>query len=362
MDLIIFLTVLSILIVVHEFGHFIVAKRCGVRVERFSLGFGPKLLSRTHDGTEFTLCLIPLGGFVKMAGDERANCKGGREEFFSHPVGHRALIVIMGPVVNYVLAYLCLVLVFLMGNPVLSNKVGEVMKDYPAAVAGLLAQDVVVRIEGQAIEQWEDLQKQVSESKGATLSVEVLRQGLPLTLTITPRNDVLKNIFGQEEVVRVIGVRPAEEMVTVQYGPLVSLGKAAEKLWEITEMTYKALYRMLTLQMNPKEAMTGPIGIFFIIQKAAEMGFTYLVYITGIISASLAIFNLLPLPVLDGGHLLFLVIEKVRGRGLSPKADDLLSRVGLGLILTLALFVFYSDFERFGWIKKIHGFIRSLTG
>ncbi len=362
MDIIIFLIVLSILIVVHEFGHFIVAKRCGVRVERFSMGFGPKLFSKTYDGTEFMVCLIPLGGYVKMSGDERALCKGSAEEFFSHPIGHRAAIVVMGPVVNYVLAYLCLVLVFLLGYPNIANKVGEVMAGYPAAVAGLQTGDVVVRIDEQNIAHWEDLQQYVSESRGDSLRVKVLRQGQPLELSVIPKKDVLKNIFGQEEQVRVIGVKPSEDMVLLKYGPVESFGKAGQRLWEITHTTYKAFYRMLTLKMNPKEAMTGPIGIFFIVKKAASLGFTYLVYIMGVISASLAIFNLLPLPVLDGGHLFLLAIEKVRGRALSPRSDEFLNRVGLGLILSLALFVFYTDFERFGWIQKVLGFWKSLKG
>ncbi len=355
MDFITFFIVLSILILVHELGHFIVAKRCGVKVERFALGFGPKLLSRIYDGTEFALCLIPLGGYVKMAGDERTQCKGEAQEFCSQPIGHRALIVLMGPVVNYALAYVCLVLVFLLGYPCLSNKIGEAMTGYPAETAGLKTGDRILRINGQPMDHWEDVQTYISTSQTDSLVVDVQRDHETLSLTIIPRKDVLENIFGQKENVRVIGIKPTDEMILLRYGFGQSLTNAFHRLWEVTWMTYKALYRMMTGAMSPKDTMTGPIGIFFIVQKAAALGFTYLVYIVGTISASLAIFNLLPLPVLDGGHLLFLGIEKIRGRALSQKTDDAINKVGMSLILCLALFVFYIDFKRFGWIEKIVG-------
>ena len=353
MSVFIFIIVLSVLIVVHEFGHFAVAKSVGVEVERFSLGFGPKLWSRRYKGTEFMVCGIPLGGYVKMAGDERSACKGLPGEYFSKPIGHRALIVLMGPVVNYVLAFLCLCLVFFAGYPTLAPNVGKVMDDYPAAMAGLQEGDKILQIAGTEVVSWEDLQESVRTSEGRELAFLIQRDDTTLTKRITPREDVLENIFGQKETNWVVGVQPEEEIVTLRYGALESVGKAATKLWEITALTYKAIYRMATGAMSATKTMTGPIGIFLIIKEAAAMGFSYLLYIVGVVSASLAIFNLLPVPVLDGGHLALLAVERLRGRALPERVEEAAIRVGFSLIVGLALLVFYADFVRLGWIDKL---------
>ncbi len=352
MSFLIFLIVLSVLIIVHEFGHFVVAKALGVKVERFALGFGPKIISKVYGGTEFMLCVFPLGGYVKMAGDERDQCKGLPDEYFSKPPGHRSLIVLMGPVVNYLLAYLCFCLVFVLGYPTIASRVGEVLKGYPAEQSGLKAGDTIVRIEDKQILSWEDIQQTIATSVESQLDFEVLREDETHKISVTPQKEVLENIFGQKETVRVVGIKPVDEIIILKYPPHQSLVMAFLRLKEITTMTYKALYRMATGAMSPKETMTGPIGIFYIIKKAAEMGFPYLLYIVGVISASLAIFNLLPFPILDGGHLVLLGLEKVRGQALPKKVDETIARVGFSLIICLALFVFYSDFVRFGWIDK----------
>ncbi len=353
MGILVFIIVLSVLIVVHEYGHFAMAKSLGVKVERFAVGFGPKLFSWTSEGTEFALCLIPLGGYVKMAGDERSNCKGERDEFYAHSPGHRSLIVLMGPVVNYVMAYLCFCVVYIIGYPSIAPKVGTLMDDYPAKIAGLEVGDKILRIDALKMDGWEDIQKYIANSKNSSLEFFILRGNREMTKTVTPVIKSAENIFGQKENKRLVGIQPAEEIILLKYDAREAIGKSFEKIWEITYTTYKALYRMATGSMSAKDSMTGPIGIFFIIQKATAMGFSYLLYIVGIISASLAIFNLLPLPVLDGGHLFLAGIEKIRRRPLSQKIDEVISRVGLSFIICLALFVFYCDFSRLGWIDKI---------
>lgn len=361
MSILIFLAVLGILIVVHEFGHFMMAKRLGVRVERFAIGFGPKLFSVNYDDTEFALCLIPLGGYVKMAGDERSSCKGLTEEFYSKSPGHRALIILMGPVVNYVMAYICFVIVFATGYPTLSAKVGELINAYPAQLAGLEVGDKIIRIDRSPINSWEEMQRSIVASKDKELTFTVIRNGIELKKTITPAVKRLENIFGQKEDIRVVGIKPKEEIVILKYGFSQSLGKSAQQLFDITATTYKALYRIMTGAMSAKDTMTGPIGIYYIIKQAAALGISYLLYITGIISASLAIFNFLPLPILDGGHLFFLGIEKIRKKALSAKVDEAINRVGLTLILSLAVFILYSDMVRFGWFDKIIGLWRNFN-
>lgn len=352
---IVFAIVLGILIVVHEWGHFITAKKLGVRVEEFALGFGPTLWSKIHNGTNYMVKAIPLGGYVKMFGDDRTKLTGHPEEFYSQPPGHRALIVLNGPIVNFILAYICLFFVFILGYPDLSSKIGDVIKDYPAEKAGLMKDDEIVKINGEKLEGWTHLQTIVSQSTGPTLKLEILRKGQVVNLIITPRLEKQKNIFGQEKQTRLIGIRPAEDIVTYKYSPLASFKKAFDKLVEITVLTYKSFYFMLTGSMSAKESVTGPIGIFYIVKSATSMGFVHVLLILGLISASLAIFNLVPMIPLDGGHLFLLAVEKIRGKALPAKIDEYIARVGFSLIILLAIFVFYSDFARFGWIDKIKG-------
>ncbi len=350
---ILFIVTLSILIVVHEWGHFITAKRLGIAVERFALGFGPTIYSRKYNGTLYMINIIPLGGYVKMAGDERSQCSGKSDEFYSKPVGHRALVVFNGPVVNFVFAYLCLFVVFMVGYPDLSNKIGSVIEGYPAQAAGLQVGDQIVKVNDHPIERWTDLQEAIATSTGKSVQLKVVRNGQFVAKTIDPRVETSKSIFGKYHEVRLVGIRPAEDIITLQYNPAVAFVKAGQELLKITTMTYKAIFAMLTGSMSVKENVTGPIGIFYILQKAAEMGMSHVLFIMGVISASLAIFNLLPVIPLDGGHLFLLAVEKIRGRALSARTDEYIAKVGFSMIIMLALFVLYSDFSRFGFIDKI---------
>lgn len=371
MSLIIFIFILGLLVLVHEWGHFITARKCGIKVEQFALGFGPKLWSKVHDGTEYLLCAIPLGGFVKMAGDERDKCKGTSDEYFAKSVGQRALVVLMGPVVNLIVAYVCFWLVFMIGFVDLDAsakkvepRVGQILSASPAEKAGLVTGDKVLSIDGNEIKHWPDLQDYVMKSTLPQLVVEVERNGQVLTKTIVPEERLQKDIFGREHRTRRIGVGPVQikdsnDVVITRYGFFGSFARAGQELWEITVKTYGALYEMLIGMRSPKEAM-GIVGMFFVIKFAISVGFSFLLHIVGVISASLAIFNLLPLIPLDGGHLLLLGIEKLRGKALSMKTDLFISKAGFGLILALALFVFYVDFERIGLFDKIIHIFKSM--
>ncbi|HNV24178.1 MAG TPA: RIP metalloprotease RseP [Candidatus Omnitrophota bacterium] len=349
----VFVIVLSVLILVHEWGHFFAARRSGVKVERFSLGFGPKLFSKIYQGTEYLICLIPLGGYVKMAGDERSECKGAPDEFLSQSAGKRSLIVFSGPLVNFILAYVCFVFVFMLGYPDLSTKVGGLIENYPAQMAGLQIGDHIKAVNEISVSSWTQLQKNIKEANAEKITLKVLRNKEELFLTLYPKIEDRKNIFGQKQKMQLIGIRPKEEIVLLKYSWGESFIKSYEKLAEIVVMTYKSLYFMITGSMPLKDSVTGPIGIFFIIKSAAEMGLNHVLFILGVISASLAIFNLLPVIPLDGGHILLLAVEKIRGRILSEKTEEWIARVGFSLIMALAAFVFYSDFARFGWIDKI---------
>lgn len=355
MNLLIFIIVLSILVLVHEWGHFIAAKLLGVKVLKFSMGFGPKLFSRFYKGTEFMVCAIPLGGFVKMSGDERTECKGKKDEFYTHPVGHRAIIVLMGPLVNFAFAFICFYLTFLLGYPNLAPRIGKIMENYPAYTAGLQVGDRILQIDSKKIENWEDLQQYVTTSKGQSLHFRILRNGQSIEKEIVPQEKKTKNIFGKEETIRIVGIQPFEEVVFVRYGPQDAFKKSMEQLVGITVLTFKALYHVITGAMPAKDAFGGPIRIFDIVKDAAALGVSYLIYIMAIISTNLAIFNLFPIPILDGGHLLLQAIEKLRGRPLPLKIEEGLTKTGLALLLTLMVFVFYNDMDQAGWFQHLRG-------
>lgn len=361
MSLIIFLIVLSILVVVHEWGHFVTAKALGVRVLKFSVGFGKKLFSWTHDGTEFMICAIPLGGYVKMSGEERSACQGKKEEFFCHPVGHRALIVLMGPVINIVFAYLCFYVLCVTGYPVIGPnmppKVGQVMEGTPAAAAQLQIGDLIVAIDGKPIEKFTDLQEAVSKSAGQAMSFSIRRGEETMVKTIAPQQDVAEKEGGGTEQVWRIGVSP---LMLERYGVIPSFWVAMTKIGEITTLTFKGLYSVITGEIPAKNALAGPIGIFDIIKNAAAMGMTYLTFITAVISLNLAIFNLFPIPVLDGGHLLFFGIERLRGRPLSLKLEEGLTKLGMSLLLCLFVLVLYNDIDRIGWVEWIKNFVTKM--
>ena len=369
MSFLIFMFILSILILVHEWGHFITARKCGVKVEQFALGFGPKLFGWTRNGCEYCLCAIPLGGFVKMAGDERDKCSGDSAEYFAKSAGQRALIILMGPVVNLILAYLCFWAVFMIGyvDMDLSSKktapiVGQVLEHSPAQEAGLKLGDRVLSIDGQVVGHWTDLQDFVLNSRASHLIFMIKRNNQNIIVDVKPQEADQQDLFGRHHKSRRIGVGPipisnAQDIVVTRYGFFESFGKAGEELWNITLKTYQALYEMAIGARSPKEAM-GIVGMFFVIKFALTIGFAFVLHIVGIISASLAIFNLLPFIPLDGGHLFLIGLEKLRGRPLSIKTDLFISKAGFTLIIMLALFVFYSDFERIGLIDKMIKFFK----
>jgi regulator of sigma E protease len=276
----------------------------------------------------------------------------------------------MGPVVNYIAAYLCFVAVFFIGaidldasSKAVPPKVGKVMPGSAAQQAGFLNDDMILTIDGKKISNWADMQDMVMASSGKTLNVLVERSGQEVSLNVAPRLEKARDIFGRERETARIGIQPrqlekADRLVVKRYGFFESWVKGAEELGNITVKTYAALWEIVTGQRSAKEGVTGLIGIFFIVKFAAAVGFSFLLHIIGVISASLAIFNVLPLVPLDGGHLAFLGLEKLRGRGLSVKTEDIITKVGFGLFIALALFVFYVDFERIGLIDKIVGFFR----
>lgn len=358
-SLVYFIAVLSALVLAHEFGHFITAKRLKVGVQIFSLGFGPKLWSFKKDETEYRISAIPLGGYVKMAGDEPTErLEGKPNEFLSRSVGDRFKIIFAGPLLNYILAFIIFSVIFMFGSPTLTTEVGGFLKDYPAEKAGVLAGDKILTVDGKSVKYWEEMTAIIQKHPGGKIKILIDRKGSIIEKEITPITRKTKDIFGKETTIALIGVSPSQKIENVRYGFIDSLKMGGAKLITLTAVTYKALWAVMTGSLSVKESMTGPIGIFVVTGQAAKMGLIYLFHLMGILSASLAIFNLLPLPILDGGHILFLGIEKLRGRPMSLKTQEVIGNIGVAFLVILTVFIFYSDIVKFGVPGKIMGILK----
>jgi len=347
-SLLIFIFILGILILVHEFGHFIAAKKTRVRVEKFSLGFGPQLLKRKKNNTEYYISAIPLGGYVKLLGDNLEEYKGGADEYFSKPPGKRFWIIFSGPLLNYVMGFLFFWLVFFVGYPTLTTKVGGVLDGFGAQDAGIKVGDKITAVDGQKVNAWEEIQNIIKDRKtAARVSLSILRDNKEQEIGVWIREKKLSDQLGQELKVGLLGITPDyNEIIKVRHGLFESFSLGIKKTRELTVLTYKGLWRMITGKLSIRESVTGPLGIFYITSVAASIGLTAVLHLIAVLSVSLAIFNLLPLPVLDGGYILLLAIEKIRGKYLSLKAERIITKVGVTLLLSLAILVTYNDLLR----------------
>ncbi|MBI4982007.1 MAG: RIP metalloprotease RseP [Candidatus Omnitrophica bacterium] len=357
-SVLVFICILSILIVVHEFGHFMAAKKIGVRVEKFSLGFGTQLFKHKKGETEYSVSAVPLGGYVKLAGDSLEEFNAKDYEYLSKPAGKRFWVIVLGPLLNYLLGFLCFWLIFTVGYPALTAKVGGVMDGFGAKIAGIKPGDKVLEIDGEKVVFWEDLQKIIqAKSEASKVSLLVLRDSREEKIDVVIKQDQFSDILGQKHKVGLLGITPDDEFITVRKGVLDSFVLGWQKTWELTILTYKGLWRVVTGKLAIKESVTGPLGIFYITSKAARLGIIAILHLMAVLSISLAIFNLLPLPILDGGHIALLLVEKIRGRMLSLKTDKIITKVGMTLMISLAIFVTYNDVLRlFGdKIIKIFG-------
>ncbi|MCP4649316.1 MAG: RIP metalloprotease RseP [PVC group bacterium] len=353
-----FIFVLSILVVVHEFGHFIVAKLMKVRVETFSVGFGKKLISFTRGDTEYCVSAIPLGGYVKMSGDNPEEERQGNSwEFLSKPVGERAAIVAAGPLFNYIFAFIVFSIVFFIGFSVPTAKIGEIVADYPAQTAGVQEGDRIVSIAGENVKTWDELSAIIQQkTQNIPVSFEIERKNILQNVMITPKVIEEKNLFGEDIKIGVIGIRQSSEVTLVRFGVGESVIKGAQQVWMVTHVTYKMLSKVFTGQMSMRKSIAGPIGIFKITGDAAKTGFSSLLQIMALLSVSLAIINLFPIPVLDGGHLVFMFIEKIKGKPVSIKTQEVATRIGFALLLALMVFTVYNDLLRYDFFQKVCGF------
>jgi len=343
------LFVLSLLIIFHEWGHFLVARLCGVRVLRFSVGFGPVLLRRRVGETEFCLSAVPLGGYVKLLGENPAEPLRPEERpraFSEKPLWQRSLIVAAGPLFNLVLAWLVFALFFgVKGKPRVLPEVGKVLSGSPAEASGLRPGDLVLAVNGRPVRTWEELTARVRKEGLRPLLLEVRRDSRVLRIKVVPRVREVRNIFGEKERVPVIGIVASGRVLTEKISPFAALGEALVRVVELTRLTVVAIVKLLERAL-PLSSLGGPLLIAQMAGEQARQGFLALLLFSGILSVNLAVINLLPVPMLDGGHLVFYGIEALRGRPLSPRTQERIQKVGLALLIALMILVFYNDLAR----------------
>ena len=368
--------VLGILIFVHEFGHFIVAKLFNVKVEKFSLGFGPKLYGKQIGETEYLLSAFPLGGYVKMFGEGgaiegSATAASGETEkaydaesgetaddppelteaekarSFAHkPPLARIAIVMAGPVFNLVFAWLIFIVLCMMGIPTVTARIGEVLKDKPAAKAGVLKGDLVTGINGHKVSQWDEIAAMISSGKGQPIVLTVVRENRDLKFTITPEARISKNLFGESVKGHAIGIAAAGEIVTEYFGPYQALIRGSVQTWKVIDLTFMSLVK-LAQRVVPMDSVGGPIMIAKMAGETAQMGSSSFLAFMALLSINLGVLNLLPVPVLDGGHLFFFFCELIFRRPVNQKVREYAQQVGLFLLLGLMVLAFYNDIVRY---------------
>jgi regulator of sigma E protease len=354
-----FLFVLTIVVFFHELGHFLVARWNGVKVLTFSLGFGPELIGfNDRLGTRWKISAIPLGGYVKFFGDESeastpssaslaAMTPEERAGSFHHKrVGPRAAIVAAGPIANFILAIVIFTGVFtLFGKPTTSARVDKVQENSPAAAAGFQPGDIVLSIDGSKIDSFSDMQRIVGVESGRSLKFTVKRGDATVDLQATPEFREIKDSFGNAHRQGVLGITRATgpgDVVTERVDPLTGLWLGIKETWFVIDRTLAYIGGIFTGR-EAADQLGGPLRIAQISGQVATIGFTPLLHLAAVLSISIGLLNLFPVPLLDGGHLLFYLVEAVRGRPLSERAQEMGFRIGLGLVLMLMVFATYND-------------------
>lgn len=341
--------VLGVLIFVHEFGHFLVAKLLRVRVEVFSLGFPPKLISKQIGETDYRISVVPLGGYVKLLG-ENPHDEVPPEllpySFLHRPLWQRTSIVLAGPAFNFFFAVISLFLVFAFaGLPYMPTEIGRVVADSPAERAGLQAGDTIIEVDGTPVQRWEELSSQIRSYEGQPLTFTVQRDDQQLKFRLTPEKKEGLNIFGQKVEAYQIGVGSSERLATEEVGTFQAMQEGLFYSIRIAALTVQSIYKLIAREIST-DTLGGPIMIAQVAGKQAEMGLTNLIQFMAVLSVNLTLLNLLPIPVLDGGHLFFFFLEAVRGKPLALKHREMAQALGMVLILTLMVLVFYQDIMR----------------
>lgn len=362
-----FLVILTVLVFVHEMGHFLVARRNGVRVEVFSIGFGKEIFGWTDKyKTRWKFSMVPLGGYVKMFGDANAASQPSGDiaelsaeeqavAFHTKRLGQRFWIVIAGPLANFLFAWVILVGLFItVGQQFTPPEVGEVMPESAAAVAGMLPGDRILELNGVAIERFEDVQRIIRPNPEVRVDILVLRDGEQVALSAVPELSELSNNFGMTQKIGLLGItRGGVEYL--RHGFAEALWRAGGEVLFLSRATLEALGQIIVGNRSAKE-LGGPVRIAQMSGVFAQAGLVPTLGFMVMLSVTLGLINLFPIPMLDGGHLLFYIIEFVRGRPLGERAQEYSFRIGMALVLSLMIFVTMNDLiqlEVFDFIKNL---------
>jgi len=344
------LLVLGGLIFFHELGHFLAARVFGMGVSTFSVGFGPKLVRKVWGKTEYCLSAIPLGGYVALVGqdeDEEVPENFSKEELFSsRPPWQRLIVVAAGPLANLLLAWLlCWGLVYSYGKVEILPKLGALEENGPAAQAGMQPGDLVLAVNGVEIQHWRQLADKIATSGGSSLQLDVARDNRSLSLAVMPEPVMRKNVFGEDEPSFRIGIRAAGEYLIKQPGFFEAAVLGVERSGEMLSLTWQGLVKLVQRSV-PFDQLGGPVMIAQLVGSQAKEGLAGVLAIAALISINLAVLNLLPIPVLDGGHILFYSLETIMRRPLSRKVRDVATRLGFAFLICLILLVTFNDVLR----------------
>ena len=323
----------------------------GVKVLKFSLGFGPKLIGKKIGETEYQIAVFPLGGFVKLVGEnpeEEVKEEDRRRSFSLAPIWKRALIIGSGPFFNFFLAIVIFSMInIFVGIPLPpSSRIGEVSPGLPAEGAGLKKGDTVLSIDGETLTKWDDLSKIIRGSKGEPLLLKVKRDGEVLEIKVTPKPTTQKNLFGEEVQIFIIGITPYDEVAVQKVNPVTALGTGILQTWQGIQLTVLGIVKIIQ-RVIPAKEIGSPIMIAKLAGEQARKGILSLALFTAIISINLGLINLFPIPILDGGHFLFLGLEAILRKPLSIKKMEIAQQVGLIFIIFLMLFAIYNDLIRY---------------
>ncbi len=342
LNLICFILILGVIVLIHEFGHFIFAKKSGIYVYEFSIGMGPRLhkWTRKGDETEYSLRLIPIGGYVQMAGEEIEDDKTVPKnmKFSVKTFGQKFMTVVAGIMNNFILAIVLFFIIALFtGAPQNKAIVGEIGKDYPAATSGLKEGDRILKINGKDASTYDTLALQLQVNNGKKINIEIERDGENKTFTLKP-----KKIKQDGEEVYKYGFAITDE---IQTGFFASIKYAFSKFFNLLHQMILIIGYLITGNLNIN-ALSGPVGIFSIVGTAADSGIWSLLSLTALLSVNVGLINLLPIPAFDGGRLIFIIIEKIKGKPVDPRLENTIHSIGFFLLMALMILITYNDIIR----------------